>query len=139
MRHTRRSAAFVAAALVAVSATGCSASSSSGASAGPGSTSTAATRGGLQTVTVHATDQLRFTPADLVVHVGTVRITLIDDGSYPHNVSVPSEHLTSKTVTGDPGGQQTTITLHFNQPGSYRFECTFHASAGMTGTITVRK
>ena len=138
MRSTR-SAALIAGVLLAAGLTACSSSSNSGAAASHGlASAAAAAEGGVQTLTVHATDQLRFKPADLVVHVGTVRITLIDDGSYPHNLSVPAQHSTSKTVIGDPGGQRTTITLRFSQPGSYHFECTYHASAGMTGTITVR-
>jgi plastocyanin len=121
--------AALAAASAAALMTGCSAST---ATTGHHS---AATRP--QEVTLHATNLLRFQPATIRVHTGTVRITLIDDGAYPHNLSVPALHATSKTVTGDPGGQRTVVSLTFAKPGRYAFECTYHASAGMRGTIDV--
>lgn len=100
---------------------------------------TACTAGGStsQQVTVHATDRLRFTPSTVTVHVGTVRVTLVDDGSYPHNLSVPGVHVTSTTVTGGPGERSTIVTLRFSHPGSYPFACAYHASAGMRGRFVV--
>jgi len=119
--------------------TGCSSSSSSPSSspASSGPSSTAAT--GSSVITVHTTDALRFQPAAITVHGLTAKIKLVNDGSYPHNLMVPSLHFTSKTVSGDPGSQSTTFTLHFTKPGKYPFECTYHASAGMKGEFTVTK
>src|SRR5881275_3234358 len=49
----------------------------------------ATTTGGVQSVTIGGTDDFMFTPAEITVHPGTVRITLVDKGSYPHNISFP--------------------------------------------------
>jgi plastocyanin len=99
--------------------------------------SSAATRDGAQAVTVHVTDQLRFVPAEIHVHVGTVRITLVDDGTYPHNLVAHALRAKLPTVSGNPGDQQTTMVLHFAEPGRYPFICSYHASAGMRGAIVV--
>lgn len=99
----------------------------------------AAASGAVQQVTVHTTDLLRFQPSTITVHTGTVRITLIDDGAYPHDMSLPTQHVTSHTVTGTPGEQRTTVTLHLDHPGTYPFLCTYHASAGMRGELIVTR
>ena len=114
--------------------TGCS----GGAQPSSHTTSTAASiGGGVQRVTLHATDGLRFTPDVISVHPGKVRVTLVDDGSYPHNFSIASLHVTSATVSGNPGDTSTTTILNLTKPGTYQFVCTFHASAGMRGEIVV--
>jgi plastocyanin len=100
-------------------------------------TAAAASSGGVQKITVHATDQLRFQPDVIGMHPGKLRLTLVDDGSYPHNISIPSLHFTSTTVSGDPGQTATATTLTLSKPGTYKFVCTFHASAGMRGEIVV--
>ena len=88
---------------------------------------------------MHTTDQLRFAPSTIRVHTGTVRFTIVDDGSYPHDLDLTSLRRKSGTVSGDPGGQSTTLTVRFNQPGTYPFECTYHDSAGMNGTVVVTR
>lgn len=92
---------------------------------------------GVQQVTIDTTDSFRFVPSAIKAHVGKVRITLTNKGSYPHNISVPSLHATSSTVSGNPGQQQTNFTVTFAHPGTYEFVCTFHSSAGMKGRITI--
>ena len=92
---------------------------------------------GGQQATVAGNISLRFTPMTIRLHTGRVRITLKDSGAYPHNIVIPALHVTSPTVTGDPGGAQTSFTVTFAHPGSYRFYCQYHASAGMTGTFVV--
>jgi plastocyanin len=118
-------------------AAGCS---SSGAPAGSSTAPPAAVTvaGGVQRVTIHANDQLRFTPDTVELHTGKVQVTLVSDGSYPHNISVPGMHLTSKTVSGNPGQKSTTLALTLNKPGTYDFVCTFHSSAGMRGHLVVK-
>ena len=88
-------------------------------------------------LSVVTTDEFRFVPDALTTKAGEVRIFLQNNGSYPHNLSVPDLHVTSKTVSGSPGSTSTTLTFHADKPGSYRFVCTFHDQAGMTGTLTV--
>jgi plastocyanin len=92
---------------------------------------------GSQRVTITGNSALRFAPMTVRLHTGTVRITLKDSGAYPHNIVIPALHVTSPTVTGDPGGAQTSFTVTFRHPGSYAFDCQYHASAGMTGMFLV--
>jgi plastocyanin len=92
---------------------------------------------GSQQVTITGNSLLKFAPMTIRVHTGTVRITLKDSGAYPHNIVIPALHVTSPTVTGAPGGVQTSFTVTFRHPGSYAFDCQYHASAGMTGMFLV--
>jgi plastocyanin len=92
---------------------------------------------GGQQATITGNNSLRFVLMKVHLHTGRVRITLKDSGAYPHNIVIPALHVTSPTVTGDPGGAQTSFTVTFSHPGSYRFYCQYHASAGMTGTFVV--
>ena len=101
------------------------------------SDSSGAKHSGAQAVTVHVTDKLRFDPATVHVHVGTVRLTLVDDGSYPHNLVASELHSRLATVSGNPGEQTTTMVLHFTKPGSYPFVCSYHVDAGMRGEFVV--
>ena len=91
-----------------------------------------------QVVVIHGTDQLRFAPDVVTVHPGTVMVKLMDDGSYPHDFAVPSLHVKSATVTGNPGGTSTVFVLRLTHKGTYRFVCTYHASAGMRGELVVK-
>lgn len=92
---------------------------------------------GSQKVTITGADTLRFAPMTVRLHTGTVRITLMDMGAYPHNIVIPALGVTSPTVTGDLGGAQVSFTVTFTRPGRYAFQCQYHASAGMTGTFVV--
>lgn len=92
---------------------------------------------GVQQVTLHATDSFRFSPSTVTAHTGRLRITFVDDGSYPHNISFPTMHLTSSTVSGNPGQDTTTLTVALPRAGTYSFFCTYHSSAGMKGQIKV--
>ncbi len=102
----------------------------------PASPPARAVAGGQQ-ATITGNNSLRFVPMRVRLHTGRVRITLKDSGAYPHNIVIPALHVTSPTVTGDPGGTQTSFTVTFSHPGSYRFYCQYHQSAGMTGTFVV--
>jgi plastocyanin len=93
--------------------------------------------GGVQQVTIGATNMFRFSPAVVTAHPGELRVKLVDTGSYPHNLSVDGLHITSMTVTGEPGQSSTTFTLRFGKPGTYPFKCTFHSSAGMRGEFVI--
>lgn len=123
---------------IVVSAVAACSSGDSQPDAASASSAATAAAAGVQLVTLHVTDRLRFTPDIISVHPGKVRVTLVDDGSYPHNFSIPSLHVTSPTVSGNPGQTSATTTLNLTKPGSYEFVCTFHASAGMHGEIVVK-
>jgi plastocyanin len=88
-------------------------------------------------ITVTTTDDFRFVPDTISARTGDIRVVLKNDGSYPHNLSLPDLQVTSKTVTGAPGSTTTELRLRVDKPGTYRFLCTFHDQAGMTGTLTV--
>ncbi len=90
-----------------------------------------------QRVTIEGSNSLRFVPMTVHVRTGAVRITLKDMGAYPHNVVIPGLHVTSPTVTGDPGGTVARFTVTFPHPGRYPFHCQYHQSAGMTGMFVV--
>jgi plastocyanin len=92
---------------------------------------------GSQQVTIVGNSALRFAPMTIHLRTGTVRITLKNSGAYPHNIVIPALHVTSPSVTGDPGGQQTSFTVTFSHAGSYAFRCQYHASAGMVGMFIV--
>jgi plastocyanin len=89
-------------------------------------------------ITISTTDQLMFAPSTITTRVGTLLVTLTNNGSYPHNMSVPALHVTSHTVSGGPGSTSTTVRLEFAKPGRYPFVCTYHASAGMRGEFIVK-
>lgn len=136
-RLTRTLTLLLAAPIVA---TACGGSSGDGAGSSTGSSSAAIAKpgaDGVQQVTIDTTDSFRFAPAAVKAHVGKLRITLTNNGSYPHNISFPALHATSSTVSGNPGQQQTTYTVSFTHAGTYDFVCTFHSSAGMKGRVTV--
>ncbi len=90
-------------------------------------------------VQITGNDMLRFVPSELHLAVGTSRIELVDTGAYPHNLRIPAIGFTSPTVTGDPGGGSVNFAVTFSKPGTYRFYCTYHQSAGMVGTIVVAR
>jgi plastocyanin len=132
------SCAIVAAAALSAAVTGCGGSTP--APPGPASTAPASTAPGTaarQRVTIEGNTSLRFVPMTVHVHTGTVRITLKDIGAYPHNLVIPGLHVTSPTVTGDPGGTTTRFTVTFPHAGRYPFHCQYHQSAGMTGMFVV--
>ena len=120
--------------LIAVVATGALLGACGAATAAPRHPARGA---GAQHVTIVGNEALAFSPRTVRVHVGRVRITLVDSGAYPHDLVVPALGVTSPTVTGDPGGTEASITVDFHHPGRYRFFCAYHLAAGMTGTFVV--
>ncbi|HET6816468.1 MAG TPA: cupredoxin domain-containing protein [Mycobacteriales bacterium] len=89
-------------------------------------------------ITVTANDAFRFSPPHVTATVGDVTLRLVASGSYPHNISFPQLHVTSRTVGTSIGSAPTTLVrLHDLRPGVYRFVCTFHSKAGMTGELVV--
>jgi len=88
-------------------------------------------------VTITGNSSLRFAPMTVHVRTGTVKITLKDMGSYPHNIVIPGLGVTSATVTGAPGSGSVSFTVTFKHPGHYAFHCQYHQSAGMVGAFVV--
>ena len=133
-------AAAIAAALAVAGCGGSNASSGSAAQTpathAPATHAPAGSASGQQ-VTLTGTNALRFMPMTVHVHTGKVRITLKDMGAYPHDIVIPELKVTSRTVTGDPGGAQVTFTVNFAHACRYQFHCQYHASSGMVGVFVV--
>ncbi len=80
--------------------------------------------------------EFAFSPAELTVVVGEpINLTLINQGSLPHDLAIPELGV---RIAAAPG-QQMTAGLEIEAAGSYEFVCTYpgHAEAGMTGLLTV--
>jgi len=139
MRHHAIPLALLVAVPLATSgcgnSTGSEAAASHAAASARGTATPAAD--GVQEVVIDTTDAFRFAPATIAARVGRLRIVLVDDGNYPHNISFPSLHKTSATVSGTPSEQKKVFTVTFDQPGTYDFVCTYHSSAGMKGRVVV--
>ena len=133
-------AAVIAAALAVAGCGGSSTPSSSAAQTpathAPATSAPAGSASGQQ-VTITGTSALRFSPMTVHVHAGKVQVTLMDMGAYPHNIVIPKLGVTSRTVTGDPGGDRVAFTVTFAHPGRYPFHCQYHASSGMVGVFVV--
>jgi plastocyanin len=84
--------------------------------------------GGGTTLTMVDTE---FQPADLTVSAGT-ELQLSNEGQAGHTFTVADGGIDEQVEAG----QSSTATINLD-PGTYDFVCTFHESAGMTGTLTV--
>jgi plastocyanin len=145
-RAARRCAAGVAGAVLAVGALAACGPGSGGGSAAP--TSADANLGkvttgpdGVQQVTLHTEDDYVFTPNQFTVHPGKVALTVTSVGhELTHNFRF-SPGGGPSTIGAQilllPSGQKQTIDFTVTTPGSYRFECSFHADLGQVGTMTV--
>lgn len=90
-------------------------------------------------MTITVNDAFRFAPSHVTAKAGDITLRLVATGSYPHNLSLPALHKTSVTVGTAIGDPHTTLMhLHDVRPGVYRFLCTFHSKAGMTGELVVQ-
>jgi plastocyanin len=118
---------------------GASATASSSANPDLGKVTTDAD--GVQEITLQTQDDYVFTPDHFTVAPGKVRLTVT-------NVAKQLTHNFRFTPGGGPvaiaeqipllaPGQSQTITFTVQQPGDYRFECSFHTQLGQVGTMTV--
>lgn len=81
--------------------------------------------------------EFAFSPSTLNAKVGqTVKITLTNNGKFPHNLSFPDLNVATKTISP---GEKDTIAFTPDKAGTYTYLCTVpgHADRGMTGTLTV--
>ena len=94
------------------------------------SSSSATTGGTGQTVTVKATDALKFEPDHLTATAGVIHIVLDNAGATTHTFVIDDPKL---KLTNDDSGD---IDL---AAGDYVFYCDVpgHRAAGMEGTLTV--
>jgi plastocyanin len=100
-----------------------------------------------KTVMVKMTDELKFKPAKIVVHVGDT-VEWQNTSSLPHTVTADAQRAAegkqvvlpagaapfdSKTIA--PGGS---YRHTFTVPGTYKYICVPHAALGMTGEVIVK-
>jgi plastocyanin len=86
-------------------------------------------------------DQVIEAHDDFVWHPATVTIQTHETVTWRfvsgfHNVRSTSANWTFTTGDGQPATGDHPYT--FDTPGTYTFECEFHAAQGMTGTVTVQ-
>jgi plastocyanin len=103
---------------------------------GDDGTTTSGGGGGGQQIAVKATD-FHFDPPDISVDAGTVTITLTNDGSASHALTIEGNGVNESTdVIG--GGDSTSMTVDLAE-GTYEIFCPVdgHKDMGMVGTLTV--
>jgi plastocyanin len=101
---------------------------------------------GAAAATVTMTDTLRFEPATLTVAKGTT-VTWSNTSSMEHTVTDDPAVAVNKADAALPSGAQPwnsgtispgqTFQHTFDTPGTYKYFCMPHETAGMLGTITV--
>jgi plastocyanin len=124
--------------LILVFATALAACSSSSDASEPADGGT----GGTATV---ADGAVEITADDLAFDVGTIEatagedftITLVNNDSAPHNISIYTEEGGDALVTGDTveAGQTVTVDVSALEAGEYYFQCDIHPD--MNGTVVV--
>lgn len=74
--------------------------------------------------------ELKFDKTELTAPAGKITLKLDNTDTIQHNIAVEGE---SSDLVAE-GTTEVTVDL---EPGEYEFQCDPHASAGMTGTLTV--
>jgi len=96
---------------------------------------------GVQQVTIQTGDDYVFTPNHVAVHPGEVKLTVTNVGhELTHNFRFSpggGPQAIGAQILLLASGQRQTIDFTVTTPGSYRFECSFHADLGQVGTMTV--
>ena len=125
---------FVLSALVACAGAGGGTDNRSSAPAAAGS------QPGAQSITVQATDSLKFEPSSITVTAGQpVQLTLFNTGQMQHDWSLDQGATQPVRIVANPR-QSAAATFTIERPGTYTFVCSVpgHAAAGMRGTITAQ-
>ena len=91
--------------------------------------------GGVQAITIHGDDDLRFHPSTFHVRPGTVKITLHDSGATPHELAFTGKLRNQISITMQ--GQSNSMEFTVRVPGRYPFICGLHERENMTGTMIV--
>ncbi|MDX6243566.1 MAG: hypothetical protein QOE76_1289 [Frankiales bacterium] len=92
---------------------------------------------GSQTITLQMTDLLRFEPAEVIVRPGKLTVTLANAGKDPHQFEVPDLNVSTGNI---PGNATRTVTFTIPKgAASYAFDCAYHTSEHMVGTLTVQE
>lgn len=103
----------------------------------PGSTNELSpATGEVKEITVTA-NEYSFTPASLSLKKGEkVRLTFINAGKFPHNLTIDELNVATKTIAG---GSQDVIEFVANEGMDVKFYCSVggHRAQGMEGTLKV--
>lgn len=86
-----------------------------------------------QTVTVLGTEGLDYEPSAVTAAVGTLTLTLTNEGGPPHDLVFSDESLPEIGAVSE--GEEQSATYVFEGAGTYDFVCTFHP--GMEGQVVV--
>ncbi|MDA8395066.1 MAG: plastocyanin/azurin family copper-binding protein [Candidatus Dormibacteraeota bacterium] len=144
-------AAMGAALLVAACGTGPIPGQPAGASGAPGSSTSTTSSGGCtaanaqSSVTVDATNSLKFTPASVCLKAGGT-VTWDNVGNLPHTTtdesSLAANPADAELPKGAVGWNQPIapgkpFSLKLTVPGTYKYFCIPHELLGMLGQITV--
>jgi plastocyanin len=121
-------------------------SSTSSSSSAPSSSGTSATCSNPQSsVTIDATDSLRFSPASVCLKVGG-KVTWKNTGTITHTTTDEASLAAKASDAALPSGATgwnhtlapgTSFTLKFTVAGLYKYFCIPHETLGMLGQITV--
>lgn len=79
---------------------------------------------------VEATGGMQFEPATVEIEAGE-SVTWTNSGGVRHTVTSTSDSMDFD----EPLGSDDSVTVTFDEPGTYEYECTIHP--GMTGTVVV--
>ena len=86
--------------------------------------------------------EMRFSPNRIDARAGqSVLITIVNRGSQRHDLAFPPTGMPNlqgvETLTMP--GESSRLTISFDTPGTYLFQCTIpgHAASGMTGAVFV--
>ena len=86
--------------------------------------------------------EMRFSPNRIDARAGqSVVVTIVNRGSQRHDLAFPPTGMPNlqgvETLTMP--GQSSRLTISFDAPGTYLFQCTIpgHAASGMTGAVFV--
>jgi plastocyanin len=96
---------------------------------------------GTQDITLLVRDDYVFRPDRFTVAPGPVRLTLTSEAEQlTHNIRFtpgagPAEIAEEIPVLS--AGNSETMEFAVDQPGDYRYECSFHVALGQIGTMTV--
>jgi plastocyanin len=89
---------------------------------------------GDQRVDIDATDADRFVPDVVVVHPGRVTLAVHNTGGVPHTLEIPSLNVDTGNIAGH---KVKVVSFSVDKPGSYHFDCAYHVTLHMEGTLKV--
>lgn len=137
--HSRhiRTVIIALATMLLIITTACSSKPAAKATSKHPSEATATVSGSNQQITVYTDDSYNFYPKTIHATTGTLVLTLTNEAkSSTHNLLFDAGGP-AKGIDYLPPGKSKTITVNLPTAGSFGFNCSFHLSMGMVGTLIV--